>query len=178
MLHKSIINIKFMAKDNKKIKISVRGLGLVYSGEVDKLTAGRIIDLCLSATANLGAVHSPGFERIINNPGSISESPAEYIERHAPRRGIDRILTMAGYLKEVVGKVFFTQNEVKGYLKDAGESLPANPTRDFKWLVKSTWVAIGDKKKKQYYITNTGLKVLKDGFPDELIKKSRGKANK
>src|SRR3989344_1371902 len=159
---------------NNKIKISIKGLGLVYSGEVDKLTAGKVIDLCLSA-ANPEMKHASDNGIAENHSNSIKESPAEYIERHAPRRGIDRILTMAGYLKEVVGKISFTQSEVRSHLREAQESLPANLTRDFRWLVKSGWVAIGDKKKKQYYVTNTGLRVLSNGFPDDLIKKSRGK---
>lgn len=39
----------------------------------------------------------------------------------------------------------------------------------------NAWIAQDHVKKGNYYITNTGLKVLRENFPDDLIKKSKVK---
>ena len=66
-------------------------------------------------------------------------------------------------------------SEIKSLFRDAGELLPANLTRDFKWVVSSGWIAPDSAKKGSFYITNTGMKVLQGGFPDDLVKKSKYK---
>ena len=166
-----------MTKKTEKILVKIEGVGLNYSEEVSRTVAGKIMDFCLSGDET--GLSQPSFENLKKEKTeSVRESAPEYIERHAPRRNPDRILTMAGYLKEVISKLSFSPNEIRSLMKDSGESIPANFTRDFKWVIKSGWIGMGDKKKKQYYITNTGLKVLNNGFPDEFVKKSRGRANK
>ncbi len=163
-----------MAKQDR-IRITIKGLGLSYQKDIGQQVAGQIMALCLSdqessSSAAQGALRGP-------RSGSQKESAAEYLNRNAPKRNPDKILTLAGFLKESHNKDAFQPSEIKGLFRDAGEVLPANFTRDFKWVVKIGWIAPDPAKKGSYYITNTGLKVLQGGFPDDLVKKSRYKGS-
>jgi hypothetical protein len=162
-----------MAKHDK-IRITIKGAGLSYSKEIDEQIAGQVMAMCLSSQDS-GSV--PQQSRLgSTRSGSQKESAAEYLNRHAPKRNPDKILTLAGFLKESHNKDSFQPPEIKSLFRDAGEVSPANFTRDFKWVVSSGWIAPDNAKKGSYYITNTGVKVLTGGFPDDLVKKSKGKA--
>lgn len=159
-----------------KIKITIKGAGLSYEKEIDENTAGQVMALCLSSQDGSPDSGTHGLGLPIRRSGSQKESAAEYLNRHAPRRNPDKILTLAGFLKESHNKDSFQQGEIKSLFRDAGELLPANLTRDFKWVVSSGWIAPDPVKKGSFYITNTGMKVLQGGFPDELVKKSKYKS--
>lgn len=162
-----------MAKHDA-IRITIKGAGLSYSKEIDEQVAGQIMALCLSSQ-DIGV--APQRSRLgTAGSGSQKESAAEYLNRHAPKRNPDKILTLAGFLKESHSKDSFQPLEIKSLFRDAGEVSPANFTRDFKWVVSSGWIAPDNAKRGSYYITNTGVKVLTGGFPDDLVKKSKGKA--
>lgn len=163
-----------MDKHNK-IKITIKGAGLSYEREIDESTAGQVMALCLSSQESGSDSGKVGLELPVRRLGSQRESAAEYLNRHAPRRNPDKILTLAGFLKESHNKDSFQQGEIKSLFRDAGELIPANLTRDFKWVVSSGWIAPDPAKKGSFYITNTGLKVLQGGFPDDLVKKSKYK---
>lgn len=158
-----------------KIKITLNGTGLAYKSEVDETIAGQILALCLSQKtgATPKGITLPTGER--KQPGTQRESAAEYLNRHAPTRNPDKILTLAGFLKESHNKDTFEQGEIKSLFRDAGELIPANLNRDFKWVVSNGWIAPDPTKKGSFYITNTGFKVLHSGFPDELVKRTKGK---
>ncbi len=163
-----------MDKRNK-IKITIRGAGLSYKREIDEGTAGQIMALCLSSQESGSDTEKLKSGLITRHLASQKESAAEYLNRHAPKRNPDKILTLAGFLKEPHNKDSFQQGEIKSLFRDAGELMPANFTRDFKWVVSSGWIAPDPAKKGSFYITNTGMRVLHGGFPDELVKKSKYK---
>lgn len=155
------------------IKLTLKGGGLSYEKEVNVEVASRIMTLCLSPTKeNLIQPED------VSSRSLIKESPAEYLNRLSPRRNPDKILTFCGYLKEVSGKDSSHPSEIKRLFRDAGEILPANFSRDFDWVVSNGWVASDPNKKDNFYITNTGIKVLKEGFSNEVIKKSKLKRAK
>lgn len=163
-----------MNKHNK-IKISIKGAGLSYEKEIDEITAGQVMALCLSSQDGSSDSGNARLGLPVHHSGSQRESAAEYLNRHAPKRNPDKILALAGFLKESHNKDSFQQGEIKSLFRDAGELLPANLTRDFKWVVSSGWIAPDSTKKSSFYITNTGMKVLQGGFPDDLVKKSKYK---
>lgn len=159
-----------MSKKNK-ITITIKGGGLSYKGEIDEATAGQIISQCLVVQNNLKTIKGSVIPK--DNLGRIKESVTEYLDRYVPRRNPDKILTVAGYLKNIEGKDSFHPNEIKNLFREAAEILPGNFSRDLRWVKKNGWIAEDSKKKGNYYVTNTGLKVLEKGFPEEIIKKSK-----
>lgn len=161
-----------MAKTNK-IEITVKGGGLSYIGEVDSDIAAKIMALCLAGVKSEVHLQGQTPSPVIKE---VKDSPAEYLDRFGPKRNPDKILTLAGYLEKVEGRNSFNPGEIKRLFRDAGEILPANFGRDFRWTKNSGWITPDITKKGNFYITNTGRKVLEGGFPDELIKKSKNRA--
>lgn len=154
-----------------KITLTLTGKTLSYKKEIDEYTASQIVALCAGAGAEKDLkVASP-----TKRAGTDRESAAEYINRHTPKRNPDKILTLAGYIVDTYQKDSFQPNEIKNLFRDAGEVLPANFNRDFRWAVSNAWIAQDHTKKGNYYITNTGMKVLRENFPDDLIKRSKSK---
>jgi hypothetical protein len=159
-----------------KIKLTIKGGGLSYAAEVDPEIAAKVMALCLPASRHTGI--TPGNAALPQIEPLNQESIVEYLSNRAPRRNPDKILTMAGYMKEVLGKSSFHPNEIRNLFKDASEVPPANFSRDFRWTIRTGWIAKDPLKKDSYYVTNTGLRVLKEGFSEELVKKSKNKASR
>lgn len=157
----------------KKVTISIEGAGLKYKGEVQLALAGQILNLCL----NSQDLPIQSAEEVQDIPTKINkkESAAEYINRFIAKRNPDKILALAGFLRDSYEKELFHPNEIKVLFREAGEPLPANFGRDFRWAVIAGWIAQDSTKKDLYYITNTGIRVLKEGFPEELVKKTKNK---
>lgn len=158
-----------------KIKIVLTGAGLSYESQIDEVLAGHIMALCLAPQDGAGSKPAGLPNAVQKATGSQQESAAEYLNRHAPKRNPDKILTLAGFIKDIHNKDAFEQGEIKSLFRDAGELIPANLNRDFKWVVSNGWIAPDPKKKGSFYVTNTGSKVLHGGFPDELVKRTKGK---
>lgn len=158
----------------EKIKLSIIGNGISFEREIDQSLAGQIMAFCLSG----GQVNSaqPSIVSVISNKIE-KESVVEYCDRFSPKRNPDKILVFAGYIREMEDKDSFNSGEIKRLFRDAGEVLPANFTRDFKWVIKNGWFTPDSVKKGNFFITKTGLKVLSDGFPKELIEKTKNRGN-
>ncbi len=106
---------------------------------------------------------------------SRKESVVEYIERYNPKRNPDKILTLAGYLKEHRNQTSFQQNDIKALFREAAQLPPANLGRDFRWTISNRWIAPEELEKDGFFVTATGFKVLRSVFSDELVKKSKHK---
>jgi len=159
----------------QKVKVSIQGPGLSYKGEVSEVVAGQIMALCLGEKEPMASVSTSRRESVQTGSGR-KDSPGEYMNRFGPKRNPDKILVLAGYVHAVENRDF-NPGEIKRLFREAGESLPGNFGRDFKWVLKNAWIARDPAKRGSFYITNSGLKVLEGGFPDELVKKTKGKAN-
>jgi hypothetical protein len=162
--------------EQNKIQITIKGAGLSYTKEISENVAAQIMALCLAPFESLPDAGKTAAPPSVRHSGGQRESAAEYMTRHAPKRKPDKILTLACFLKDAHNKDSFQAAEIKPLFRDAGELMPANFTRDFNWAVSSGWIAPDHVKKGSYFVTNTGLKVLQGGFPDELVKKSKNKA--
>jgi hypothetical protein len=159
----------------KRITITIKGEGISVERKVDEQLASKILSLCMIARVE-GEVVEKSVSSTPLDPshGTLSvESPAEYLNRHTPKRNPDKILAFAQYLKEAKNKDSFHPLEIKMLYRDAGEVLPANLSRDFQWVTKIGWIAPDPKKKGNFYVTNTGTKVLKAGFPKEMVEKTK-----
>jgi len=69
--------------------------------------------LCLSFQEGVAPKSVSRLTTAQRNSGAERESAAEYLNRHAPKRNPDKILTLAGYLKEFHNKDTFQQGEIK-----------------------------------------------------------------
>ncbi len=158
----------------EKIKLSISGNGLSFEKEIDESLAGQIMAICLSVNTSDSLTKSvPLFADAKNK-----ESAVEYYDRYFPKRNPDKVLVLAGYIKDVEGRDSFNSGEIKRLFRDVGEVLPANFNRDFSWVIRNGWIAHDTAKKGNYFVTKTGMKVLLDGFPKELVEKTKNRGNR
>ena len=165
-----------MSKSNK-VKITLEGPGLSYNREIDEDVAGQILSLCLTPQRQDVNSNKSAPKTVPQAIGNQVESAAEYMTNHDPKRNPDKILSLAGFLSESRGKNSFQKGEIKSLFRDAGEILPANFTRDFKWTISNGWIGPDTAKKGNYFVTNTGWKVLRASFPEESIKETKYKTS-
>lgn len=161
-------------KDDFKITVILKGKNLSYESEISSALAAQIMSACLSGERNsVKKINelSPVISMKVADIDSKT-SPAEFLNKYGPKRNPDKILALAVYLKHHDNRSKFNPGEIKRLFRDAGEVLPANFTRDFKWVISSGWIARDSDEKDAYYVTTTGCNVLEQGFPIELIKKS------
>lgn len=151
----------------EKVKITLKGKGLLYEKDVEQELAAQIMTMCLSAS-------SVPIQKaaIFVTPLSTKESPAEYFNRYAPRSNPDKILTLACYVKEARGVESFQIGTIRTLFKEARVALPSNITRDFQTLIGAGRITRDHEKKEMYYVTGTGLKALQEGFPEAKRKKN------
>jgi hypothetical protein len=154
-----------MSKE-EKVAINIKSTNLNYNAEIDENTAIKVINLCITAKENNpGEVFSGSpFDFFSGSKPASKESPAEYIMRHNPKKFPDKILVLAGYLKEIQQKNSFHPNEIKILFREAGEILPTNFSRDFSTVISQARIAPDPTKKGTYYLTNTGSRILAKGF--------------
>lgn len=161
-------------ENQKMVKITLSGNGVTFEKEISEDLAGQIMSLCLSSSVHI----TPSHTKLTDTNTRERESVVEYYDRYFPKRNPDKILVFAGYLKEIENRDSFNPGEIKRLFRDAGEVLPANFVRDFGWVIRNGWVAADSEKKGNYFVTKTGMKVLLDGFPKELVDKTKNRGNK
>jgi len=162
-----------------EIKIKIEGEGITFEDKIERSLVPQIIGLCVAQhEKNSKAVFEDPFNFFDGTKTSSKkrESVAEYLQRRNPKRNPDKILALAGYIKDVQKKDHFFSEEIKSLFRQARESLPANFTRDFNWVIASGWIDEDPDKENAYFITTTGIKTLEGGFPEELVEKSRNKS--
>ena len=156
-----------------KIKLVIQGEEISYKKEIDEVTAIKIMNLCSQGLNLIEEIDNKDNTITVSTPSkSRPHSPAEFIHKYGPKRNPDKILVLAFFLEEVRSQDRFTPNEIKKLFVEAGEVVPANFTRDFKWSISSSWVTSDPSKKNTYYVTTTGKNVVTQGFPKDLVKKS------
>lgn len=144
---------------NNKIFVLIQGGGLSFKREINEAIAGQIIAFCPSPDIKKFSVEHE------------KESVAEYMNRHVPQSNFDKILTLAGYLKEKQRKESIHLNEIKILFRESGEPMPSNFSRDIKRVIRNGWLAKDPQKRGNYYITNTGLKLLSSDFSKKSVNK-------
>lgn len=161
-----------MSNTKNEAKISITGSGMSFESIVPIELANKILNLCISPSGKPGITGGVGDEDSIP-----AQSLSEYKNTLNPKRNPDKILVAAGYLFLARGRANFTPDELPTLFEEMGEPVPANFTRDFKWVKRSGWIAPSSSSSGSYFVTETGKKVLKEGFEGDLVKASRGKAN-
>lgn len=101
--------------------------------------------------------------------GAHGLSLREYFDDAQPKRNPDKILVVASYLKEIEGVELFTPDDLKTRFRSAGESVPGNWARDFRWAIQNGWIA-EDQTSGDYYVTKKGDDAVADRFSAEVKK--------
>lgn len=172
-----------------QVELSLNGGGLSFTRKVPEGTALKILALAMGAaieptvprrapvnpTPNPEA--DPGDDGVPTILTPMDESVGEYIARHEAKRNVEKIAAIAQYLKDA-GQIRFTSDEVKAQFPHAGEKVPGNFPRDFRWAIQSKWIAVDPNTPKQHYITGTGTSAVNSKFSKDVKKASTVKTGK
>ena len=162
--------------------LGLSGEGLKIDRQVDQPTALAIVNLVLGGAAQpLAAVSAHRAPSDGKEVGSTTDaggqegggtlSVGEFIDQVSARRNPDKIAAMGAYLKDR-GVSEFTPEEIKPMFQEAGESTPANFSRDWRLAIGAKWIAPAGGSNKTFYITNTGLKAVKANFSADVRKQA------
>lgn len=170
------------------VELSLKGGGLAFTREVPEPTALQIMALAIGApvSPSVAAASPPAFQPSVLQPAAttnsglqpvLNETVGEYIARHNAQRNVEKIAAIAQFLKEN-GQDRFTSEQIKEQFPRAGEKVPGNFPRDFRWAIQSKWIAADHQNPKQHYITNTGVNAVTQQFSQDVRKTSQIKTSK
>ena len=151
----------------KQTKIQIKGPRISYSNTISPELAGVLISACEKDKGN--NVITP-----TNSPIIQKESVAEYVHSKGPKRNPDKMLAIAGYLVKD-GRETFSPEDIRQSFPKIGEPLPSNFGRDFRWVAANGWFAEHVNEPNQFYVTNTGNRVLDSNFSKEVIENTKQK---
>ncbi len=178
-----------MAEDSNSFKLTLEGNGISVCKDIGEEKARRILNILLGPSSVMVAPAErhrnvrarPAHEESTSKePMTVihSTSIREHLDEVQAKRNPDKILAMAAYLVETTGYEDFSAEEIKDCFPKAAEKIPANFTRDFRWVVSSGWIAENHQAVGRYYVTKTGRKALAEKFPKELTKPQPGYAKR
>lgn len=152
------------------VRVKLQGDGLNYETEATVIQAAKIIGF-LNTQEPLSGDYSP-VQKIIpaqsdflnNNTRAQTSSPREVILESGAKTNVQKILVLGAYLTERDTTDGFASTELKTLFTKAGEPAPRNLTRDMREAVRAGYIADSFDSSDSYIVTNTGRKVLAEGF--------------
>jgi hypothetical protein len=167
----------------KSYKLSLTGDGLSVEREVTEDVALQILAAVMGGAAPAARQHHAGgrasgrhqapsvpLATVGTTPGRLSLR--EYLLQVEAKRNVDKILAIAAFLREQRGLETFDSAAIKKEFRNAGEAVPGNFPRDFRWAITAGWIAAADDVPGEYYITTTGDKALEAKFSADVKKAS------
>lgn len=153
----------------EKFTIKITGPGVELERQIDAAQVSAVLQIALGAAA--GPLSPPRTPGVL--PGVLpGESLREFFNRVRPKRNPDKITAIGVYLSDVKGQATFKPDEIKASFQQAGERIPGNFPRDFRWAVRNGWIAESPESPGTYYVTSTGNDAASVGFPPEIVKKT------
>jgi hypothetical protein len=160
-------------------KLSLSGHGVSVERQVSEDVALRVIALTMGGdrpplSPLASAAAQPGPTRRLQ---AVDLSVGEFLTEVEAKRNPDKIVGIGVYLHDQIGRATFAREDVKAQFQAAGESPPANFSRDFNWALGAKWLAAPSGAPKEFYVTKTGRAAVDAHFSSEIIKASaQGKA--
>ena len=165
--------------DKNEFVVKVEGPGVNIERKVPSGFAKKVILALLDENSSL-LDSSPGDQETqkitpeAKQSTSAEENPElsirEFFDKHKPKRNVDKIATIALYLREHQEKDRFSKEDIPYWFEKAAEPVPKNIPRDIKWAVKNGWVSATNGDNELYYLTTTGAEAVQEKFPEEVVK--------
>lgn len=157
--------------DATEFKIVITGPGVEIEKEISNDLATRLITGLLSGNImktlepSNGATSDEILESGNAQPkGRPKMSVREYLDETNAKRNPDKLTAIGSYLTELEQRPDFSKDDVKARLRQAGEPISKNFSRDWAWAVKNGWIAEDPHKKGALYVTNKGTRAVKEKF--------------
>jgi hypothetical protein len=167
-------------QQNPTYELSLTGPGTTIKRKVDQDVALGIITLVMEGMPVAPGTRSvplnqgrPATGVTLPRTGRGAQSVGEFLAEAQAKRYPDKIVAFGVYLEDYADKKPFTRDDIRSQFPRAGEGIPANFSRDFRWAVANKWVAADHGSKEEFFVTTTGRKALEAKFSDEFVKKTK-----
>ena len=160
-----------MQDSDKEIpyEIQLEGEGLNLKKTITEEMAARIMQIVMGSSQIPRNEKSESSEEHLDDAvGRPPRAISEFIEEVGAKRNPDKILTIGQFLTDELGQKTFSVDQIKDQFRPAGESMPSNFGRDFRWTVSIGWLAEDRDTPGTYYVTRTGLTALEQQFSEEI----------
>ena len=167
--------------DDTRYRIVLTGEGLTVDREVDQPTALAILNIVLRDGAGAlapdlhpGPPVTPAGAELRGESGVATGgglSVGEFIAQSSAKRNPDKIVSIGEYLTRQ-GRSEFTIADIRPMFQQAGEPMPGNFMRDWRWTLAAKWIAPVAGNDKVFYVTNTGRQAVDGGFSAEIRKRT------
>jgi len=160
--------------DGDEYTVSIEGPGMSIKQLVSRSIATQVLwavfrseQLTTPSMAGVGPKLTDAVTQFHSGGPIVAKSVRELLGEANPQRIPEKIAVFAVYLKDFRGEIAFTKEQINDVFKEAHEPQPKNLARDIAWAVKLGLVAIKDGAQGTYYVTNQGMKLVADGFPED-----------
>lgn len=152
-------------------RLQLTGPGLTLDRSVDEARAMRVMAVVMGVRPKPDAQLGAAAGNSMLDPDDAEMTVGEFVDEVDAKRNPDKIATFAAYLKRYRNQPSFTRDDIRPMFEEAGEPVPGNYGRDFRWAVGSKWIASPDNG-RTYFITRTGEAAVESHFPTDLVKRS------
>ena len=158
---------------NSGYRLTLKGDGITVERDISEVLAKDIIAMLLGGNALQASLKLPTSSAAIpqqnhgqqqNSSSAPRKSLREYFNEVGAKKNPQKILVIAGYLVKFMGKETFSIADIRPQFKVANEPIPANLNRDFQIVSQNGWIAPDHAQRKMFFITQTGLDALDNGF--------------
>lgn len=154
-------------------ELSLKGNGVAIQREIPEQVAVNVIALIMGGRVAGGRVvdsRGPARSASISTTGT---SPGEFLTDTGVKRNPDKIVALAVYMTDELGKDSFSRDDVRRMFQEAGEPIPGNFTRDFTWAVRNRWIGAVIGSSNEYRVTNKGREAVQQKFSPAILAASR-----
>lgn len=174
-------------------ELTLEGEGVTVRRSIDASVAATILQMVVGGgvvtpvtrAAGTSSAHGPAAVPQPAIPGAPPAeglfeelSPGEYVDEVEAKRNPDKIVAFASWINIYQGQETFTSDEIKELFDRAGEVMPKNFSRDFRWAQQVRWITESMQEKGSYRLTKRGKQAIDERFSSEIIKASRQPARR
>ena len=147
-------------KKHVAFTVKVSGPGVAIQKEVSADVASRITALVIADPEAVPDVPTRGIASAPHTP----ISPREFLLKHRASDNVEKIATIAEYLKTHRSKDYFDRQALVEAFQEAKEPVPKNLPRDLSKTIERGWIAQKPGDRSSYYLTGKGIDAVNAGF--------------
>jgi hypothetical protein len=153
--------------------LTLKGDGISIDRKIPADIAVQIVSLAMGGGASGVSSSGPQGPTTQQRTPGPTVAIREFLNEVSAKRNPDKITAMAVYLRDHQGRDSFSRDDVKSLFRKAGESVPANYSRDFGLALSSGWIAEDHATSGEYYVTKSGDDALAEEFQAKPTRSKR-----
>lgn len=155
----------------EQYKVTISGGGISIDRYVDKQSSLKIIAILMGADSSGLAQSALQNNNFRTSDAELEKlSAQEYVETTMAVQKVHVIVAVCGYLTQCLKQKYFSADDIKDQMEEAGFGRYPNFIRDIRLVIKSGWVARRQGVSSEYWLTIKGTKAIETKFDGERTK--------